>query len=115
MEGVGAQEARAPVRTRPLTPPLSQRACDISATVGISLKSWWLWLATGTKTEAYKKGLLLNSRVVDVSMSYNAIVVTPTFLESLVLQWALKRLHFSEAIGVKDPGIQYERVKKSQP
>jgi len=50
--------------------------------------------------------LLLDSRVVDVPMAYNPIVVTPPSWNILCFNGLQNALRFSDAVGVKDPGIQ---------
>jgi hypothetical protein len=60
MEGVGAQEARAPVRTRPLTPTLSQRACDISCHY-LSLQRHFIWPYTNISVTSRKVAMWVDS------------------------------------------------------
>src|SRR5215475_2366608 len=50
--------------------------------------------------------LLLDSRVVDVPMAYNPIVVTPPSWNIFCFNGLQNALRFSDAVGVKDPGIQ---------
>ena len=50
--------------------------------------------------------LLLDSRVVDVPMSYNPIVVTPLSWNTLFFNGLQNGPRFSDVVGVEDPGIQ---------
>src|SRR5262249_28285229 len=52
---------------------------------------------------------LLDSRVADVPMSSNAIVVTPLSWHPFVFNGLTNGLRFSVAVEVADPGIQQER------
>jgi hypothetical protein len=49
---------------------------------------------------------LLDSRVVDVPRSSNALVVTPLSWQTFFFHGLTNRLRFSDAVGVEDPGIQ---------
>ena len=55
------------------------------------------------------KRLLLDSRVVDVPMSYNPTLVTLSSLKPFFFNGLKDELQFSAHVGAKDPGIQYER------
>ena len=50
--------------------------------------------------------LLLDSRVVNVPMSYHPIFVTPTSWNTFFFNGLTNGLPFSDAAGVEDPGIQ---------
>ena len=51
-------------------------------------------------------GLLLDSRVVDLPLSYNPIVVTLSSLKPFFFNGLKKALPFSDNVGASDPGIQ---------
>jgi hypothetical protein len=53
--------------------------------------------------------LLLDSRGVDVPRSSKAILVTPLAWNAFFFHGLKNELRFSDAGGVEDPGIQYER------
>jgi len=61
---------------------------------------------TALGQELFWKSLLLDSRVVDVPMSYNALVVTLLSWNTLFCKGLINGLRFSDAVGVEDPGIQ---------
>jgi len=59
-------------------------------------------------------GLLVDSRVVDVPMAYNPIVVTPPSWNIFCVNGLQNALRFSDAVGGEDSGIPYERVTEGR-
>src|SRR5262252_9072025 len=62
--------------------------------------------AAGCWHAALVSELLLDSRVVDVPRSSNALVVTPLSWQTFFFHGHTHGLRFSDAVGVEDPGIQ---------